>query len=90
MIISFSIPETTKYAPIIEWYQSIDKNDRSREFREIFLSYLKKPQHTMNKQVEHHVSQESLKVVELDRINIVGVSMDDDLDSRLNMLGVSE
>lgn len=90
MIISFSIPETPKYMPIIEWYQNVDKNDRSREFREILLSYLKKTRHTLAQEVESHVSQEVLRLVELERIDIIGSSTNDDLDSRLDMMGVHE
>jgi hypothetical protein len=88
MIFSFSVPNNQKNRELVEWYMRADKQERSREFREILMSYLKKSRHTMETNAEDHVSR-SIERVELVRMEDVGRhSADDDLDSRLDLIGV--
>lgn len=88
MIMSFSVPENNpKYALLIDWYQKADRQERSREFREIFLTYLGKPRHTIELQARNHVSRP--EPVELVRVDINRPDNDDDLDSRLDIIGTS-
>lgn len=88
MIFSFSVPENEKNHLLIDWYKTVDAQERSRKFREIFMSYLKKPQHTMEISETDHVSR-SINSIVLDRMDTIGShSVEDDLDSRLDLIGI--
>jgi hypothetical protein len=88
MIFSFSVPENNKNARLIAWYKSHDISERSRKFREIFLTYLEKSHHTIDPQTTNHVSLDVLNMIKLDKMDLVANLSDVDLDDRLNAIGI--
>jgi hypothetical protein len=86
MIFSFSVPEGGKYAKLIEWYRNADKNERSIQFRKIFMAYLEGTQNIVESR-DDRVSL-GIKTTELERIDIVGGSSEVDLDSKLDSIGI--
>jgi hypothetical protein len=84
MILSFSVPDHPKYESIINWYRNQDGQERSREFRNIFLAYLGNPHQITEKKESTHISHN----VEIQRIELSkGNDEEEDFDSKLNHIG---
>jgi hypothetical protein len=84
MILSFSVPDNVKYKIILEWYENTDRQERSRAFREILLSYLGKSQHIIESQTTNHISPAQLQKVNISKVEEADV----DLDEKLNFIGM--
>jgi hypothetical protein len=84
LILSFSVPDNQKYQCIIDWYKSQDSQERSREFRNIFLAFLQqKPFPIAENKTLDHISH----TVELQRIEFVA-DAEEDFDSKLHYIGI--
>lgn len=83
MIFSFSVPDNPKYQAIIDWYMSVDRQERSRAFREIFLSYLTKSHHIMDSQATNPISLPQIQRIRVEEI----VEPEIDFDTKFNMIG---
>jgi hypothetical protein len=84
MILSFSVPDNPKYKIIIDWYEKGDKQERSRAFREILLSYLGN-HHIIDSQPKTHINSFPI----LQKVNIsTDAELEVDFDSKLNLIGM--
>jgi hypothetical protein len=89
MIFSFSVPENERNMALVKWYRTFDAQERSRKFREIFLSYLGEAHHNIEQSHETRISQPRIPNYKLERIAISRSNDDDiDLDSRLDSIGI--
>jgi hypothetical protein len=84
MILSFSVPDSPKNKVILDWYNKVDRSERSREFREILLSYLGKSPHIMESQATNHISLPPLQMVSISS----DAEVDVDLDGKLDFIGM--
>jgi hypothetical protein len=85
---SFSVPDTAKYKVLINWYETQDKQERSQNFRNIFMTYLGTPSHTIESKAQHHVSQ-PLEIPPIERINIEPEQLAEvDLNAKFNLIGM--
>jgi hypothetical protein len=84
---SFSVPDQAKYQVLIEWYKGQDSQERSRNFRNIFLEYLQRPHHTMEANTQHHISREQVAPT-IQRIDLARKDDELDLSGKLSSLGL--
>lgn len=87
MILTFSVPE--KYVQIINWYKSLEGQEKSREFRKVILEYLENEPHIMKVNEAERFSRPQANVAKpLQKVNIVTSTQEDDLDSKLDLMGL--
>lgn len=84
---SFSVPEdNAKYKNLVNWYRSQDKQERSRNFRIIFMEYLENTHHIMSSETAPHVSR---GLPSIERVAASNKEVNEvDLESRFANIGV--